>query len=53
MLVSELQSPNHYFGTYQVSNLEPQNLSKPQFPRACSEDQLLYVHRAHLTGLAP
>lgn len=29
--VSKSQSPNHHLGTYRLSNLDPQNLSEPQF----------------------
>lgn len=29
---------NHHLGTYQLSHLEPRNLSEPQFPHVCGED---------------
>lgn len=44
---------NRHLGISQLSHLEPRNLSEPQLPRVCDEDELLYLHRTHLTGLAP
>lgn len=46
-------SINRHLGISQLSHLEPRNLSEPQLPRVCDEDELLYLHRTHLTGLAP
>lgn len=44
---------DRHLGISQLSHLEPRNLSEPQLPRVCDEDELLYLHRTHLTGLAP